>query len=178
MYRFFAAYSVPKNILFLLGVVLLFRFVLFPGLLPEAEMLDMRLFYTAEEAYEIIDDYRADVRRGFIVSALTLDLIFPFAYSFFFSFLTFFLFKKTLPALFPFSAMFFDYLENAGIVILLTQYPQKIMFLATLTGIFTALKWILLVCTMIILAAGCVRKIFVTLYSSPNENAIGKNSKK
>ncbi|MDZ7795864.1 MAG: hypothetical protein U5N56_01960 [Candidatus Marinimicrobia bacterium] len=175
MYRFFAAYSVPKNILFLLGIVLLFRIVLFPSLLPEAEMLDTRFSYTAKEAYEIIDDYRPDVRRGFILSALTLDMVFPFAYSVFFSFLLFFLFKRTLPALFPFSAMFLDYLENTGIVILLTQYPQKIMSLAALTGVFTTLKWILLLGTMILLAAGCIRKIVVTLYSSPGENAAGKN---
>ncbi len=160
MRTFITKYTSWKSILILMGLMLLFEFVFFPQFLPKGEharSLDTEIAYNADDAYEIIENYTDSMRQRYIYGEVTLDLVFPVIYTLLFSFLIFFLFKNTRLALFPFIQLIFDYLENTGIVILLSAYPNKIMWLATTTSVFSMVKWVLVGVTALIVLLGAVR---------------------
>jgi hypothetical protein len=162
MKRFIRENAGNRNIIILLILVLLFQQVLFTHLLPKGEhavMLDTLLFYSAEDAYEIIGNYSPEMRRGFIIGELTLDLIFPLIYAMLFSFLLARLFGGKKIILFPFLMLIFDYLENAAIVIMLLSYPQKFLALGTMAAVFSAIKWMLLPVIILLLLIGVIIKI-------------------
>ncbi len=147
-----------------MGIVLLFQFLWFPQFLPKGEhavMIDTEMAYNAEDAYEIIGNYTGNMRQRYILGEITLDLVFPVIYTFLFSFLIFFLYKNATLALFPFLQMIFDYLENTGIVIMLSAWPEKIMWLATATSIFSMVKWVLVGMTSLIVLLGAVRFVIL-----------------
>ncbi len=149
-----------KNILILMGIMLLFQFLFFPALLPGGEhavLLDSELGYRANEAYEVIGHYSDSMRRTYILNEVTLDLVFPVIYTLLFSFLIFFLFKNITLAFFPFIQLLFDYLENTGIVIILSAWPNKLMWLATATSVFSMIKWVLAGITILIILVGGVK---------------------
>ena len=47
------------------------------------------------------------------------------------------------PALLPVPVLVSDYLENTGIVLILTNYPNELTAVAWLTGFMTTMKWIM-----------------------------------
>jgi hypothetical protein len=160
MQSFIQKYATLKSILILMGIVLLFQFLWFPQFLPKGEhavMIDTEMGYTAEDAYEIIGNYTDNMRQRYILGEITLDLVFPVIYTLLFSFLIFFLTKNATLALFPFLQMIFDYLENIGIVIMLSVWPGKIMWLASLTSVFSAIKWTLVGVTSLVVFVGAVK---------------------
>ncbi len=153
-----------KSILILMGIMLLFEFLWFPQFLPKGEnarSLDTEIAYNADDAYEIIGNYTDNMRQRYILGEITLDLVFPVIYTFLFSFLIFFLYKNATLALFPFLQMIFDYLENTSIVIMLSAWPNKIMWLATATSIFSMIKWALVGITSLIVLAGTIRFVIL-----------------
>jgi len=160
MRSFIQKYATWKSILILMGIVLLFQFSWFPQFLPKgkhAVMIDTEMGYTAEDAYEIIGHYTDNMQQRYILGEITLDLIFPIVYTLLFAFLIFFLHKDPTLALFPFLTLFFDYLENTGIVIILSAWPNKIMWLATATSIFSMIKWVLVGISIILILLGIIR---------------------
>lgn len=162
MRTFIQKYATWKSILILMGIMLLFEFLWFPQFLPKGEnarSLDTEIAYNAEDAYEIIGNYTGTMRQRYILGEITLDLVFPMIYTLLFSFLIFFLFKNTTLALFPFLQMIFDYLENTGIVIMLSAWPNKMMWLATTTSVFSMVKWGLAGVSSLIVLLGVVRFI-------------------
>ena len=143
-----------------MGIVLLFQFLWFPQFLPKgkhAVMIDTEMAYNAEDAYEIIGNYTDSMRQRYIYGEVTLDLVFPVIYTLLFSFLIFFLFKSPKLALFPFIQLIFDYLENTGIVIMLLTWPNKIMWLASVTSVFSMIKWVLAGVSIILILSGIIR---------------------
>ena len=164
MRTFIQKYASWKNILILMGIVLLFQFLWFPQFLPKGEhavMLDTEMAYNAEDAYGIIGNYTDNMRQRYILGEITLDLVFPIIYTLLFSFLIFFLYKNATLALFPFLQMIFDYLENTGIVIMLSAWPGKIMWLASLTSVLSAIKWTLVGITSLVVFVGAIRFVIL-----------------
>lgn len=167
MKTFLHKHASNRNIIILLVLFLLFQQVLFPHLLPKGEdaiMLDTQLFYNAEQATEIMNNYTDDMQRGFITGALTLDLVFPWIYTLLLVFLFVRFFKNSTIAFSPFLILIFDYLENAGIVIMLSAFPQKLPTLTALTALFSGIKWILLFIITALLLFGILKKILQYFY--------------
>ena len=160
MNSFLQKHATWKSILILMGIMMCFMFLFFPQFLPKGEYarsLDTEYFYNAEDAYDIIGNYTDSMRRTYILGELTLDLVFPVIYTLIFSFLIFMLFKNATLALFPLIQMIFDYLENTGIVIMLSAWPHKIMWLAGTTSVFSMIKWGLAGVSTLIIMVGLVR---------------------
>jgi hypothetical protein len=149
-----------KSVLILAGIMLCFYFLFFPGFLPKGEgavLLDSELGYRANDAYEVIGNYSDSMRRTYILNEVTLDLVFPFVYSFLFAFAIWLLYRRPKLSLFPFLAMGADLLENTGLVILMAFWPDKILWLAGTTSFISALKWALVGMNVLIIAIGTVR---------------------
>ena len=159
MLSFIQRYATWKNILILLIVMLCFYFVFFPLVLPKGEhavMLDTQIGYRAGDVYAVIGNYSDTLRQRYILSEITLDLVFPFVYTFMFAFMIQLLYRRGKLALFPFTALIADLLENTGLVIMMILWTEKLLWLAAATSFFSALKWILVLATSLITATGIV----------------------
>ncbi|MHB8232875.1 MAG: hypothetical protein ACYDDB_08245 [bacterium] len=110
----------------------------------------MRFYYTAEEAYRILDLQQQSGRRAYLKFLLFFDTMFPLLYAVAFSALLAKVFLKTFSEtswthnliIVPLIVAIFDYLENFSIIKMLVKYPERI-WIANIAGYFTACKWLL-----------------------------------
>lgn len=123
--------------------------------------LDLKPFYSAQEASAALDRYGAEGRelyRRFLVA----DLVFPLAYGLGLAFLL----TRTARAvwgtgtpwlrsnLLPLGIALFDYVENLCILGMLYVYPKVSLLLGSLAGIATLSKHLLTFATLLCLAIG------------------------
>ena len=129
--------------------------------------IDLMFFYTPEEVFAMIDKYGEAGRSIYWKIELTADIIYPLAYTLFFSLLISWLFQRGFSSnhqiqkwnVIPVGGWLFDVLENAGIVSMLAVYPAKPAFLAWLTMIFGSLKWAFAVVSIGLSLIGLVRAV-------------------
>ncbi len=120
---------------------------------------DTSFFYTSQKLYEIAESYGEVGRAYYIRSRFTFDIIWPIVYLFFLVTMITFLFKGSLH-LIPFIGVLFDYLENLGASYVMFRYPLDTGFIATITPMFTLLKWIFIYISFGLILAGLVRLIY------------------
>lgn len=118
--------------------------------------------YTPEEAKQLLADLGPDGRRTYVLTQITLDLIFPFVYGGLFVIL---FSKLGLPRYFlllPVLTVIADLLENFSAVFLTLNYqtdapaPQ----FARLASIFTVTKWIGVLLMFLTLVGGFLFFLF------------------
>ena len=113
--------------------------------------LDVRLAYSPAQAYAALAAYGSAGRQFYLLIELTADVVYPIIYSFFFSLAILFFWQRgggrwpilARLALLPFAGLLADYLENAGLITLLLNFPAQLPTLALLTSLFTSIKWFL-----------------------------------
>jgi len=143
--------STGRNIIILLVLFLLANFILIPAFYPTFETLDIKTSYTSEQAYALLSSYGEQGRQQYLISELTLDVIYPLVSAFLFSFAILYTFQRAFPgktglhkfALTPFGVLVADYLENICIVVMLLLYPQELPILAQVSNVFTIIKFAL-----------------------------------
>lgn len=156
MRSFIQQHAKRKYFLILAVVIVLFNLAMgyFFGKI-EGEILDTRLFFSPEEAYDSISAYSAEGRALYMQTTLLFDYLYPWAYSLFLCFSIFRLSGKFALSLLPFLVLALDYAENTVVVVLLFQYPEKLEGLAHAAGMITSAKWAMVVlCLLLILWAG------------------------
>lgn len=107
--------------------------------------------WTPDQGYALLDSYGEAGRALYRTIDLTADVIYPLIYGFAFALLLTFLARKIAPsnkwlpylAFLPLLAVVFDYAENATIIAMLNAYPEKLVGVAKLGGVFTMFKWVL-----------------------------------
>lgn len=125
-------------------------------------VLDVRFWYTPQQAEEGIAQYSAEARRASIIGHLTIDLVFPVIYSLLLSLLLIVVFRRTAPehlrqvSLFPWRAALADIFENLGLVAMFSLHPVHFPLLSWITTIFTALKWLQLGFSLLVLVIGII----------------------
>jgi hypothetical protein len=121
--------------------------------------LDSNISYTSTDAYELFCKLKKG-REFYAWTEITVDMIFPIIYSFFFSLLIIYIFQNCsikspqFLAILPFIAMLFDYGENVLIAFMLFDYPRQYPALASIASLFTKLKWGLLVISFLAILYG------------------------
>ncbi len=148
-------YATPRIIIALFALLVLFEVLFMQILGPRflelsngTNLLDMTTFYSADQAYEMIENYGPD-GRAFYNYVQLADLFFPVVYTLFFAaLLTYLLKRRNLLetrwrrlALFPLLAGLCDWLENAGIFTMLHLYPARMDTVATFTNLFCMVKF-------------------------------------
>ena len=151
---------------FMLTTSLVFPWMSSTLQLPEegVEKIDLQFTYSPGKLYEIMEAYGEQGRKAYAISHLTSDVLFPFVYAFLFGTAISYTFQRAFPSgsraqrlnLVPIVLLMVDFLENIGLVILLLAYPARMMWLATLTGWSTALKWVLSGASVILPLIGLV----------------------
>ncbi|MBV1758311.1 MAG: hypothetical protein KMY55_10785 [Dethiosulfatibacter sp.] len=123
---------------------------------------DTSFFYTSQKLYDIAESYGEAGRAYYIRSRFSFDIVWPIVYLFFLVTMMTFLFNSSLH-LIPFLGVFFDFLENLGASYVMFRYPLDTGFIATITPIFTLLKWIFIYISFGLILAGLVRLIYCKL---------------
>jgi uncharacterized integral membrane protein len=158
-------------ILFFLALLLVFAIVLVPAAQGWVEsfskgtgFIDMLFSYSPDQVSTMIGSYGEAGRAVYLTFTSTADMLYPVVYSVFFGLLLTVLLRRGFSAssrfqllnLLPFGAMVFDWLENANILILLSQYPSRLEGIAQFSSICTTLKWSIGIGSIIILLVAFV----------------------
>ncbi len=126
--------------------------------------LDNSFTYTPAQAYAALAAYGPAGRSFLLGTELTLNLLYPIIYSLFFCLASLYFLQRAAPArpalarlaLIPFVALAADYLANAGLVVLLLNYPNQLTAVAAVTSLLTSTKWVLQGLSLALLAGAAI----------------------
>ena len=127
--------------------------------------IDLRLFYTPDKVYGMIEAYGEELRASYRLFEMTGDIIYPIVYTLFFSLFITWSFQRGFPSnsgmqkfnVVPFGSWLFDLLENICIVTMISIYPATPAALAWLSTGFTLIKWLFAGATIILMLTGLVK---------------------
>ena len=172
--EFIRKYSNGWLILVLLAGEIFFNALYLPGVQARLEgfsggtgPIDLQLFYTPEKVYAMVDSYGEEGRAVYRTHELTIDVIYPIVYTLLFAFLITWLFQRGFSPLSPMQrlnvvpvgAFVLDMLENVCIVTMLSVHPQQPAIVAWLGTIFTVVKWLFALATILLILTGLVMAI-------------------
>jgi hypothetical protein len=153
-----------KVIAILLALFLAFNIFVLPALAAPGgaslPVLDLKFWYTPAEAYQAISLYSPEARQASALMHLTVDVAYPLVYGLLLSLLLILVFRNAAPAqqrqlsLFPWRAVFADFLENIGLAVMFMLYPSQFSLLSWATAIFTVLKWLQIGFSVLVLLIG------------------------
>lgn len=132
----------------------------------DMKILDMMpTGYDAEYAQKLFETLGETGRAIYLFQQIPLDMVYPGLFAISFSLLLAFLFKKAFSAtskiqnltLLPIFAGLFDYLENMGIIIMLTSYPEIYAGVVRVTNIFSISKSVLTTIVFVLIISSLVR---------------------
>ncbi|MEW9501119.1 hypothetical protein [Jeotgalibacillus marinus] len=167
------------NLYVLLSALAIFTIFITIILPSEAETLaaktssnrspDTTLFYSAEELYDIAEEYGDEGRAAYVHSRYTFDVVWPLAFtffltagmSFFFRPLTFS--KWKLINLLPIVGMLFDFLENTAASIVMLRFPSTTHVIALFTPFFTLQKWLFIFASFTLLFVALIYRVIHTI---------------
>jgi hypothetical protein len=126
--------------------------------------IDLQFSYTPDTVYSMVAAYGEEGRSFYRMIDLTVDVVYPIVTLLLFAGLIIFTYSRAFPdrpalknlALVSVVGTLFDFLENAGVVTMLSIYPNRIDIIAQLSSLFTTAKWIFAVGGMGIAAVGLV----------------------
>lgn len=119
---------------------------------------DTRVFYTAEWLYQTAHAFGFEARQAYIISRLRFDILWPLVYvSFFFVTLSLLWKDHPLKHYLLFSlplALLFDLIENGLVSIVFYNYPKQLRLIASLAGMATLFKWLMIVFAFVGIVVG------------------------
>lgn len=129
--------------------------------------LDLMLFATPEKTFAMLERYGEYGRIFYRNVEITVDIVYPIVYLFFFGLLISWLFQRGFAPqskmmrlnVMPLGAWFFDLLENINIVTMLSMYPEKPTALAWLLMALTTVKWAFAGASVLLMLIGLVMAI-------------------
>jgi len=179
-----------KPLLYLLTIVLLFGVWLyftlqvfpsveFPFENEELKILDVRLWYSSEDVFELFQNLGNQGRAIYLYQVAVIDMIYPLVYGFLLFLIIRLLSKRYLffkqhnvSVYFPLFAASVDVLENLNTVLMLYLFPKVIDILCVTGSIFSFTKWLLVVFSILIIM---FIPVFQVIKHSFRYLKIGKN---
>jgi hypothetical protein len=123
---------------------------------------DTSLYYSADELYQFAEFYGPQGRSAYIRARVTFDVVWPIVYLAFLATAISWVYQKVDKQgkywrwlnLLPVFGLVLDYLENGATSIVMARFPDRILMLPHLAGIFTALKWVFIGGSFVVLVIG------------------------
>lgn len=121
---------------------------------PTGASFDTSFFYTPAQAIERVGLYSPEARAAYVYDRWTFDLVWPLVYGFFLLCGWAFGLSRLLPAggighagrsrwlLVPVLAVFFDFVENTAVTVLMLAYPAAPLAVALVASAGTLIKWV------------------------------------
>jgi len=114
--------------------------------------IDLSFFPLPDQVYNMAEVYGEDGRHEYIVTRVSLDIVWPLAYTFFVVSVITFCFRHVhgsdsrlvhfnLSAL---SVLVFDFIENGLAAIVMSAYPDRLDGIVYIMATATATKWIMM----------------------------------
>jgi hypothetical protein len=125
---------------------------------------DTALFYTPQDLYQIAEDYGPAGRAAYVRARWTFDVVWPLAYTAFLATALSIVLGRAAGAgspwrlanLAPVAGMLFDYLENSATSLVIGRFPQRTPVVDLLAPLFTALKWLFVNGSFVLLVGGAL----------------------
>jgi len=124
---------------------------------------DTSFLYSAGDLYAMAESYGDTGRAYYIMQKYTFDILWPVVYLLFFLVVLTYIFRYTgmsrfahTVKLLPVYAFLFDLLENLAAAVVMYRYPRPTAVLAHVTSLFSIAKWLLIVLSVAVVAAGLV----------------------
>ena len=141
------------------GTNFIIYFLKFLPLTGGTAYMELNIGYLPTDLFAFAESYGTAGRRLYIFLSCTLDLLTPFLASLLFALIIQLLAKKAglqqcCMAGFELCicACLSDWAENICMIIVLASYPSRIMTAAVLARIFTALKYVLMIVLIVLIA--------------------------
>ena len=123
---------------------------------------DTSFFYTPGDLYRMAEAYGEQGRQAYIRARFTFDLVWPLVYTLFLTTSISWVFGRAFAPdsrwqranLMPILGALFDYLENLSTSLVMLRYPEQTAVVDALAPVFTALKWLFLGASFLLLFAG------------------------
>ena len=123
---------------------------------------DTSFFYSPSDLYRMAEAYGEQGRQAYIQARFTFDLVWPLVYTLFLATSISWVFGKAFAPdsrwqrgnLGPLLGALFDYLENLSTSLVMLRYPEQTAVVDALAPVFTALKWLFLGASFLLLFAG------------------------
>ena len=124
--------------------------------------LDLMFLAPPDKIFGMINEYGESGRALYRTVELTVDIVYPIVYLFFFGLLISWLFQRGFAPgssmrklnIMPLGAWFFDLLENMVIVTLLSMFPSQPMALGWVLTVFSTIKWFFAGASMLLILIG------------------------
>lgn len=177
--------SLPTTALLVIIVVAV-RFYVFPVLsfFPQ-KVPDELMYYSPRKLFEIISEYSKSDIKNYITTSLSLDFIFPVLYGFMFLFVKLLSFRRLnidrkfkFLNIMAFLPVFFDFIENVGVIYMLKKLPNFNTNLAEILGFITLSKYLTMFIFVLVVMITVNYTIFYRIRHSISIISGGKNSKK
>ncbi|MFH2050640.1 MAG: hypothetical protein ABIJ12_14495 [bacterium] len=165
-------YAKGKTVIYLLIITLaVYGFMLFytiPSVMEFSngmKLFDMQpLGYDADYARLLLDTLGEQGRSQYLYHQIPVDMVYPLLFAVSFSLLIVYVFEKSSIdknwiywiSLVPLLAGLFDYIENIGIIVMLTSFPDFSTEWANMTCLFTVSKSMLTTLFWVLLLVGLV----------------------
>ena len=125
---------------------------------------DMSFIYSPADLYRMADALGAEGREAYIRARWTFDVAWPLVYGFFLTVSISWLAGKAFGPgsgwrrlnLVPLAGMAFDYLENVATTFVMARYPAATPVADVLAPVFTAVKWVFVGGSFVVLASVAV----------------------
>lgn len=125
---------------------------------------DTSFFYSPAELYQLAEQYGPEGRQMYIRSRWTFDVAFPIVYlSFLVTAISWLMRRGSQPGspwrrtnIVPVVGALFDFLENSATSLVMGRYPARTPVVDLLAPVFSALKWVFVGGSMVLLVAGIV----------------------
>ena len=161
--RFITTYSKGKYMLLCLALIILINLIFANAFISNVKPLDLAMSYNGEEAYQLLLLFNEEDLKTYQLIEFTLDMVYPFIYSCFLCFSIFILLKNLSLAKVPIAMAIFDVMENALILILIQNLPEKMLTTGTAAGVFTTLKWTMFTIVVLIIFYGLIKRSMIHL---------------
>ena len=161
-----------------LVVFVLFAALVLPGQAALAERIaagagspDTSVFYTPSDLYRMAEVYGPQGRQAYIRARWTFDLAFPLVYAAFLSTAISWLWARAVSPdslwrrgnVIPLLAAVVDFLENAATSLVMARYPARTAPAAMLAPVFTAVKWVLVAMSCVLLLAAAFAALWTAI---------------
>jgi hypothetical protein len=125
---------------------------------------DTSFFYASSDLYRMAEEYGERGRQAYVEARFTFDLVWPLVYTLFLTMGISWVFSKAFGSdsrwqranLAPLLGALFDYLENLSTSLVMLRYPEQTAVVDALAPVFTALKWLFLGVSFLLLFGGVV----------------------
>ena len=133
----------------------------------DVQPLDLMMFATPDKLFSMIERYGENNRLFYRNVELTVDIVYPIVYLFFFGLLISWLFQRGYASnspmrkynVVPLGIWFFDLLENICIVILVSIFPTQPITFGWLLFLLIMIKWLLVGTTILLILTGFIMAI-------------------